>query len=71
MMTVRGGKNVRHKLIIDGNAVYEIDDECMQCQEFGAAGTGKYPESGRERSVRKGDREREQGFLLDTGRKKV
>lgn len=24
---------MRHKLIIDGNAVYEVDDECMACQE--------------------------------------
>lgn len=24
---------MRRKLIIDGNAVYEIDDECARCQE--------------------------------------
>lgn len=24
---------MRHKLIIDGNAVYEMDDECLRCQE--------------------------------------
>lgn len=24
---------MRHKLIIDGNAVYEIDDECMNCRK--------------------------------------
>ena len=29
----RRGMEMRHKLIIDGNAVYEIDDECMACQE--------------------------------------
>lgn len=23
---------MRHKLIIDGNAVYEMDDECLRCQ---------------------------------------
>lgn len=23
---------MRRKLIIDGNAVYEIDDECVQCK---------------------------------------
>ena len=27
------GEGMRHKLIIDGNAVYEVDDECMACQE--------------------------------------
>lgn len=24
---------IRHKLIIDGNAVYEIDDDCIRCGE--------------------------------------
>ena len=24
---------MRHKLIIDGNAVYEIDEECLRCRE--------------------------------------
>lgn len=24
---------MRHKLIIDGNAVYEIDDDCIRCGE--------------------------------------
>jgi len=24
---------MRRKLIIDGNAVYEIDDECVRCKE--------------------------------------
>ncbi len=37
---------MRHKLIIDGNAVYEVDDECMACREekgkgMGNTGTGK------------------------------
>ena len=25
---------MRRKLIIDGNAVYEIDDECVRCKEI-------------------------------------
>ena len=24
---------MRRKLIIDGNAVYEMDDECLRCKE--------------------------------------
>ena len=24
---------MRHKLVIDGNAVYEIDDECLKCRQ--------------------------------------
>ena len=24
---------MRHKLVIDGNAVYEIDDDCLNCRQ--------------------------------------
>ena len=24
---------MRHKLVIDGNAVYEIDDDCLGCRQ--------------------------------------
>lgn len=32
------------RLIIDGNAVYEIDEECLECQEQKAGSAGSEPE---------------------------
>ncbi|HIX16217.1 MAG TPA: hypothetical protein H9740_10950 [Candidatus Hungatella pullicola] len=31
---------MRSRLIIDGNSVYEIDDECLKCREEGRGSRG-------------------------------
>ena len=36
---------MRHKLVIDGNAVYEIDDDCLKCRR------GKRQEEGQEKEA--------------------
>ncbi len=41
------------KLIIEGNAVYEIDEECLECQRKGRT-FGRKESDVRERSDRKG-----------------
>ena len=36
---------MRNRLIIDGNAVYEIDDECVKRKPAGRAGAGEESEA--------------------------
>ena len=33
---------LKHKLIIDGNAVYEIDDDCMACRQASGQWEAEY-----------------------------
>ena len=52
------GENMRTKLVIDGNAVYEIDEECVERKK-------------REGNEKKCYEDCEQQFLMETKEEKI